>query len=483
MIDKRLKYFAQIEGVDLIIQSLVWNERSKARSGSFKFEVWDPDAAVVSKLKPSKLFELWMGFVDHSLWDTTVKEDLDKLSGIIIMPQRKYYSGKVLYVVEGVDRSAVAHNHIVNKSYSNKRPDEIATDAWSSFGPSGITFNNVSTAPQIVESIQFPHDTLFQVMEEMSDFTGWVWRIDAYGDLHFTGADDDSFGVITQDDIIKGTADFRDDSSQLANRVWVFGAFIESDDITESFVGNSEQHTFKLAYSPIFETISVLRGGVGQTVGTDGVDGFDSHNVLVNTNTQVLRFNPLTPPSASTLIQITYRHGYPVISRREDAASISEYGLHEHVIVDAKIRSNAVAAEIARSNIREFSRPSKQGECQVYRAGIRAGQSVHVIHTGHGIDNVYTVDEVDRDIRGPEDALITIKLRASPGTVTLESKVRELDQRIHSLETKDIPSQAPVNTFQSLIDDVALDESISFLSSLPESRVGYAKAGYSEVLA
>jgi hypothetical protein len=140
-----------------------------------------------------------------------------------------------------------------------------------------------------------------------------------------------------------------------------------------------------------------------------------------------------------------------------------------------------VAAEIARAHIREFARPSKQGECQIQKAGIRAGQTVNIKHTGHGIDHVYTVDEVDRDIRGPDEVIITIKLRASPGTVSLENKVRELDQRIHSLETKDIPAKAPVNTYQSLVDVMPVIDELNILSGVPESRVGYAVVGYSEV--
>jgi hypothetical protein len=477
----RLKYFAEIEGQSLTIQSLIWTEQSKARTGSFSFELWDPSETVVALLKPSKIFDLWIGFVDYTDWDTTVKDDLDHLSGIIIMPERILIDGKMLYSVEGVDRSAVAHNYIVNKAYSSQRPDQIAEDAWTNFGPSGITFTNVSTAPRTIESIQYPHDTLFQVMEELADFAGWSWRIDADDDLHFGAATDDYFGELTEADMVYGTVKFKDDSTQLANRVWVFGAFVESDDITETFVGNDEQHTFKLAYSPIFETVAVTRGGVGQTVGVDGVDTFTSHNVLVNTTSQVLRFDPSSPPSSASLVAITYKHGWSVISRREDAASIAEYGLHEHVIVDAKIRSNVVAAEIARAHLNEYGWPSRQAEMQITRASIRAGQTVRVTHTGYSVDRVYTVDQVDRELRGPEDAIISIKLRASPGIVTIDSKVRELDQRIHALETKDIPAAAPVNTYQSMQDDLTLDDTLTADYAAPESRVGYALVGYSQI--
>ncbi len=477
----RLKYFAEVEGEEITIQYLMWNEHSKARAGSFLFEVWDPSVGVVAKLKPSKIFELWIGWVEQAAWDGTAKGDLEKLSGIIITPLKNYIGGKLLYTVEGVDRSAVAHNHVVNKSYTGQRPDQIAIDAWTTFGPGGITFNNVAAAPTAIEDIRYPHDSLFQVMEELSDFTSWPWRIDAASDLHFRPADDDYYGAITENDILRGTANFKDDSTRLANRVWVFGAFVESDVIEERFIGNNETHTFKLAYTPIFETIGVLRGGVGQTVGRDNIDNFTSHNVLVNTASQVLRFNPADPPSDVTLIKIEYKHGWTVISRREDAASIAEYGMHEHVIVDAKIRSNAVAAEIARSHIAEYGRPSKIGECRVHKAGMRAGQSIQVKHTGHGIDRVYMVDEVDREIRGPEDAVITIKLRASPGDPTLDSKVREIDQRLHALETKDIPEDAPVNTYQSMIDGISFDDALTPVWAPPESRVGHARVGYSEV--
>ncbi len=476
----KIKYFAEVEGVEIPIQSLIWNERGKARAGTFSFEVWDPEVPVREKLVPSKIFELWIGYVPDP--DTAVKGDLQKLAGILKAPEKTPLQDKLLWVMEGVDLSAIAYNFVVNRAYSGDRPDEILIDAWQSFGPSGITFAQVATAPFTVEDIRFPHDTLFQVTEEMSDFTGWPWRVNADLELVFKPAEDDFYGLLTGQDFVLNTINLTEDGSRLANRVWVFGAFVTIDTpISERFVGNDASHTFKLAYSPIFESISVLRGGVGQTVGRDDIDTFATHNVLVNTAQQVLRFDPTSPPGSGVAVIIEYDYGFPVIARREDTASINEYGVHEHVIVDAKIRSNAVAAEIARAHIREYAYPSTLIRAETSAFDIRAGQSVEVQHTTLGVSKVFTVDQVDREVRGPEDARCTVMLRASPPQSTLEGKIKSLDERIHALETRDIPEEAPVNTYESVSDDVSLTDAVTLVQAPPESRVGHARVGYSQV--
>lgn len=483
---KKIKYFAEIDGVDITVQNLVWNERGKARAGSFSFEVWDPSAGVQAVLKPSKLFELWIGFVAKADWATAVKGDLTKLAGILKLPQTRWVAGTLLYECEGVDRSAIAHNSVINASYTAQRPDQIVQSAWTTAGaetggPSGITFANVATAGSTIDEYRSDYKTLFTIMEEMADATGWIWRLDATGDLHFKPSSDDYYGAVTNEDtIVKGTARFRDDATNLANRVWVFGSVVESDLLTENFLGDANQHTFKLGFPPIFEEVAVRKGGVGQTAGRETVNDFTTHDVLVNPVTELVRFDPASPPGNGVLVEVDYKYGYPVITRREDFDSISEYGLHEHVIVDAEIQDTAVAAERARAHLREFGQPAKQGEFEAYKFDIRAGQSIRVTHSLLSIDRVYTVDEVDREIIGPEEAVVTIKVRASPGEQGLQDKIRQLDQRVAKLETKDIPEEAPVNTFQGIRETVTVSDALTETFAAPESRVGFATVGYSQ---
>jgi hypothetical protein len=483
ILGKRLRYFAEIGGNAITLDALVFNERGKTRVGAFSFAIENPDAPTAALLVPGALLEVWAGFVAHADYGTTIKGDLTKMAGWIENIRRTSPSpGRVVYEVEGSDRSAIAHRTIVNDVWTSKRPDQVVTEAWTAYGPAGVTFTNVATSGITLDTYRVPHDSLFELMEQMADITGWIWRLDAANVLHFKPSADDYYGSITYDThIASRSLQIANDSTNMANRVWVFGSTAESDLLTEKWLGDGTQYNWKLSYSPIMSTVAVRKGGVGQTVGVDGVDTFAAFDVLVNPDSQVLRFNPTSPPAGAALIEIDYKYGIPVIARRENAASIATYGVYEHVIVDAKIINATQASERARAHLSEYGTPRLHGECQIYLWDIRAGQSFTLVHPTFGLNHIFTVDEIDREVRGPEEAVITLKFRGSPGPIHLQDKIRELDQRLHSIETGGIPADGVVNTYQSFSETINPSDSLTTTYGAAESRVGHALVNYSEV--
>lgn len=129
------------------------------------------------------------------------------------------------------------------------------------------------------------------------------------------------------------------DAMDLRNKVQVVGGWTLSDVQEETFAGNSSTLLFTLATRPDV-IVSVVMGGVAQTVGLMYVDDPADYDCLVNYDRQYILFDT-APPSGKDVV-VRYRYRTRVDVTVENAASIAAIGtLWAPTIEDASISSAA----------------------------------------------------------------------------------------------------------------------------------------------
>lgn len=352
-------------------------------------------------------------------------EDAVKIfGGILVERNEKMLGGRLIgYECRCKDWSAKMDGKLVTKNYSSRAPEDIvknATDGLITFMPAGFTTANVKTAGFNVGSIKFNYEQVSRCLTQLADQIGWDWYVDPDKDIHFFDEEtnvspfnlDDNSGNFEWN-----TLELNQTILNLKNNVFVRGGeykkTISEANAVDSYLGDGTKKTFQLAYR--YDNITVKKGGVVQTIGTDQQTDPATVDLLYNFNEKFIKFTN-APANAATVV--VFGDAFiPIIAAVRDQISISTYGEFQHAVIDKSITSVNEAQTRAKAELKKFSESVFEGRFKTTKAGLRVGQKINLNSAIRNINKNFKINRITAKARGSDHLEYEVFLLAS-GEVT-----------------------------------------------------------------
>ncbi len=312
--------------------------------------------------------------------------------------------------------------------------DEVVTEAWELYGPSGITFEEVQSHEYGPSDIANPLNTLFDFMEEVAGRTGWIWYVKD-DVLHFYDPSDKVSDVTLSRDLYRENVSIDEEMPEIANQVFV-PAIRRIDDFEDEQETVTDRKQYFLQYQPRAEP-EIWVDGVQidpDDVAEDGDFEAEDAEVVWNQAEKFIRFHPGHIPAGDLDLLVRYDARLPVRARREHTESQALFGRIDHVIRRSPRPGIEEAEEIADSYLDDHALPVTSVSMNLNTSKVRAGEFVRVIIAEEGIDQMMPCTRLQRTWT-PNDALqISATFQRAP--VADKDMIIELFRRLNKLESQ-----------------------------------------------
>jgi hypothetical protein len=328
-----------------------------------------------------------------------------------------------------------AGNRFTARAWSEWKPIEIRNAADAADVRFGGLITNIKRTPT--------NNTRFQVVVTASDF-----------------------GVLLDRRIVTATWEAASDrtiAKDLATMAAAYG--ITASDATVAFTATLEAFELKDA---------TLRAGLDKLMEVTGAHWHIDHakvlhwykpgttfapfnlsdtpNGTTSRRFQMLDFNRDFAEAANriTLVGALLEAGELRVTR-DDAASITAYGLLEAIAVDREIVSAAVATIAADAQLADRAHPRVSGKSLVRSSGLKVGQTIGVKAALYGVDANYLITGITERYDGRELAWEIEWGQRPPDIVTVLRRLAETDT------STPVALPAP-GSVETVLDDVLADE-------------------------
>lgn len=388
------------------------------------------------------------------------------------------------YHVACVDYSQLLDRHLVAAAYENQTADAIVRDIIGTWcAGEGLTTANVAAGPAISKAA-FNYRTASEALTELAETVGYSWYVDYQKDVRFFPRET-NIAPISIDEASTNYRNMRVQRTreQYRNRQYLRAGYAKTTDQTERFGGDGNQRTFVLAY-PVAEAPTVEVNDVAQTVGIRGLDTGKSWywNKGSNEVSQDLSEAALT---ASDVLKVTYKGLYPIIVQADSASEQSarataEGGTGVYERVDEIDIDDADAARArALGLLDRYGRIPKIVRFSTTEDGLRAGQLISIVRSRHDLSGQFLIDEVTMRYLGSKSSY-EYQVRCLDGSSV--GGWADFFRRLAAAGRKFVirDNEVVVRVLQ-VPDPITCSDTVTVSSAAPESRVGYAAIGYSEV--
>lgn len=255
---------------------------------------------------------------------------------------------------------------------------------------------------------------------------------------------------------------------------------------TESFAGDGERKTFTLAFPVGVVPTSVTVNAVSKTVGIQGVEtGKDWY--WNKGSSDITQDDGGTALVDTDTLAITYQGQYPVIVAARNESEIAaraavEGGSGEYVNVDddPNINSAAVALDKANALLARYGVIEDVIEFETREGGLRAGQLLSMSFAKHAISGEYLIESVSAVPRDDINCTLVYTVRALSGD-GVGGWVQFFQKLLDSRRSFVVRDNEVLLLLRTFTDGLVLGDSLSVATAAPESRVGSALVGFSEV--
>lgn len=358
-------------------------------------------------------------------------EDGVKIFGGIIVERLEKVKGGLLigYELRCKDFSHTLDRKLVQKNYENQTARSIVLDIITNF-TSGFTTNNVALTTPTISSIKFNYEQVTRSLTQLADLIGWDWYVDYDKDIHFFDEETNAapFNLTDTNDTYEWqTLEINDTILQLKNSIIVRGGerklTITEANAEDKYSADGTQRIFKLGFR--YDTLTVKKAGVVQTVGIDQQDDPALFDVLYNPTEQFIKFREDNKPTAGQVVLVFGNVFIPIISMLRDQISISAYGEYQSVIIDKSITSIEEAKIKAKSELIKWAQSVSEATFKTTRKGLRTGQKIRIQSIERGIDKTYKINKITGRARKGDQMEYEISLIAS-GEITFTDMIVEL---------------------------------------------------------
>lgn len=412
--------------------------------------------------------------------EVVVKDGVEKIFAghITNAPESELTKGEFVYQVQCSDYQRQLDKLLVIEKYYSAYSGDIIKDIISTYCP-GFTTVNVNQGV-LINNISFNYKYPSECFKELSEITGYNWYSDYDKDIHFF----DQFTNLAPFNLDDKQTNFADleieaDITQLRNRVYFRGGTYLSDPYTETHLGGKE--VWLLGYHP--SNMSVKVNEVTKSVGIENINDASTVDFLMNYQEKHVIPGKITTTS-SDVIKFTYQYDVPVLTVQDDVDSINRIktieggdGIYEHIIVNKEVESRDLARQLSQANLEQYSNPLLSGSFSTNVKGLRSGQLIHILQSNRYIDNHFLINRVTT--KWLTEGIYSYQVEIASRLKGVEDLMMELFRRGRTIEVRE---DEVLDKLMVLRDRVSLKDSISIVSGAPETRVGFARVGYSEVV-
>lgn len=375
-------------GVSLPVKSWVnLSDTTLQTSTSMDGKTWTPFVAVGADGSIKSPPYRWIR-VNNGSATVTYKAMPKRIAGTVVTKQTGQDGPNVRTLrLTGNDVTSQTTRSIVTVAYINKTPDYIIKNLLSTYFPT-ITTNYVQTGAPVIDYIKFNHKPGFDCFNQLAQIVGWDWYIDSDKDFHWFDASSNPASIVLSStganaNIVRGSATFKADGSQMVNKMTFYGGSYLSNPRTEQRAGDGQTQTFFTTY-PIAAAPQVYVNNTQQSAGVDGVDTGDDWYYTLGDN-YVKQADGSTPLTTSDVWKIVYQYNVPLIQQMQVDASIRKYGVFEQAKSDTSVTDRATARAIINGTLQEYAYPLVYGQMDTWESTLSSGQMVTVNAPDQGV--------------------------------------------------------------------------------------------------
>lgn len=260
---------------------------------------------------------------------------------------------------------------------------------------------SIQSAATVTTAI-FDYITASDCMDQLADFAGFWWNIDAHNLLHFSprtqiNAPFTADGTLMDDASVKVQVN----NPMYRNRQYIKGGTDVTSSQTETRQGDGKATTFTMSY-PLAQVPTITLNGGAQTVGIKGVDS--GKNWYWSKGDPVISQDSSGTKLLSTdTLSVTYVGEFPIVVLAYDSAGVTsrqsiEGGTTTGYVEAAEsvnnVTSSAQGFQIANARISRYS--NLAGVTITFDTltyGLAPGQTLVVNLPSHNVNNVQTLIE------------------------------------------------------------------------------------------
>jgi len=266
---------------------------------------------------------------------------------------------------------------LIEKAYTSQTDAFIIGDIISTYFSGVLSIGQanssqpsttVFTGPTI-DSISWTDVTFREVLNNLTDVSGFSYFLDAYNYLNYQPIPFDYANLQVSDQNVDyatvfppGDYQLTQDGTQMRNSVKVTGGkFVATDQ--DVFSGDGSTKTFTLDHAPV-NIINITIGGstyAPTSTNKIGVTGQQKNGTggvvaLMSPQSKHVTFNT-APASGSSNVVITYSFDSPVAILTEANASVGQYGRRMSKVNDSSLTSNLAGQLRGESELAAWSQP------------------------------------------------------------------------------------------------------------------------------
>lgn len=389
------------------------------------------------------------------------------------------------YDVECVSYDALCDRRLVAASYESgsQTLSTIVSHLVTNFlAGDGITTANVDTGP-IIDRLKFNYQPASRVFDELSNITGYAWWVDENKALWFKPRSGVS-APITIDSTNARRVTVNRTTETYRNKQLIRAGVDLTASRTENLTGDGTRKAFTLSYPVGAAPTTITVGGVGKTIGIRGVDtGKDWYWNLGDP--VVSQDDGAAAVGAGVAIAITYQGQFPILINAQNDAAIATQaavggasGIYEAIDERPNLNDDAAAQDVALGLLRRYGAIPRRLSFETDTAGLKPGQLLSATFTPHAVSGSWLVDAVNAVDRNGQDLVWSVEALDGESVGGWQEFFAALSGVGRAVEFRE---NEVIVLLRALSETVSLTDSLTSASSAPESRVGYAIVGYSEV--
>jgi len=420
------------------------------------------------------------------------------------------FPNELYYSLKCVDNSAIADKILIAEAGSNETAGYIVQNViLSHLASEGVTAGTIETGVT-VSKYTFNYKKCSTALEQIRTITGLNWNIDKDKKLNLF-----SSGSIGSPFILNDTVQhsgFKQSASlnQYRNVQYVRagkGKTATQTDEKPSPKPDGVSRTFNLKY-PIAEKPTITINSVDVSASDVGINALDTGKKWYFTygTNSIVQDDTETLLTDSDTLEINYIGLYDILVVAENETEITSRataetgtsGRYEHITEEKSITESEEALEYSNGLLSKYGEVADNITFSTNVSGLKAGQLLPVVKPLYGINDNFLIESVTAKPSTPSE--ITYTVRALDGAslggweeyfkdILEQQKTYVINQNESLIKLRKFKETLGLTeTFTSDDSTEIADETLTLTENFatptqasPESRVGFAIVGYSEI--
>jgi len=397
-------------------------------------------------------------------------------------------NGTLYYQLAITNNSAIADKRIVGETYENELAGDIFKDIRTNIlATENVTVGTIQDGPSISKAI-FNYIKVSDAFNRIKDLTGLVWEIDNDLKLNFYDRATNSAAFSIMDSSVVDDFRRRKTMSKYRNVQYARGGSGRTDtqtDVVPTPKPDGESRNFIVPY-PLAEKPTITINSTPITSTDIGVRGFDTAKKwYFSYDSEIItQDSGETVLTDSDTITITFVGLFPLFVEARDEGEITarataegNSGIYEMLDTERSLDTIQSTGDYANGILRKYGEVADKITYSTYTAGLEPGQLQHITRSLFEIDDDFLIESV---VLEPDGEELIYHITALDGATIGGWEVFFKDI-LKPGEDYVISGNEVLIKLQAMTDNIILGDTVTATAAAPESRVGTAIVGFSEV--